>query len=48
VVGFVGGRHSWPGHADLLMDAGAETVIRRWADLPSVAEALMAWEGIRE
>jgi HAD superfamily hydrolase (TIGR01509 family) len=48
VVGFVGGGHSWPGHADLLMDAGAETVIRRWADLPSVAEALMAWEGIRE
>ena len=48
VIGFVGGRHSWPGHADLLTEAGAETVIRRWADLPAVAEALMAWEGLSE
>ena len=46
VVGFVGGRHSWPGHADLLTEAGAETVIRRLADLPAIAEALMAWEGM--
>lgn len=48
VVGFVGGGHSWQGHADLLTDAGAETVIRRWADMPAVAEALMAWEGMSE
>jgi HAD superfamily hydrolase (TIGR01509 family) len=48
VVGFTGGRHSWPGHADLLTDAGAETVINRFADLPRVAEALMAWEGMTE
>lgn len=46
VVGFSGGRHSWPGHADLLTEAGAETVIHRFADLPHVAEALMAWEGM--
>jgi HAD superfamily hydrolase (TIGR01509 family) len=46
VVGFVGGRHSWPGHADLLTEAGAETVIRRLTDLPKIAEALMAWEGM--
>jgi beta-phosphoglucomutase-like phosphatase (HAD superfamily) len=46
VVGFTGGRHTWPGHADLLTEAGAETVIRRFTDLPAVAEALMAWEGI--
>jgi HAD superfamily hydrolase (TIGR01509 family) len=46
VVGFTGGRHSWPGHADLLTEAGAETVIHRFADLPRVAEALMAWEGM--
>jgi HAD superfamily hydrolase (TIGR01509 family) len=46
VVGFVGGRHSWPGHADMLTEAGAETVIRRLADLPNVAEAIMAWEGM--
>jgi HAD superfamily hydrolase (TIGR01509 family) len=48
VVGFAGGLHSWQGHADLLTDAGAETVIRRWADLPAVADALMAWDGMRE
>ena len=48
VVGFTGGRHSWRGHADLLTDAGAETVINRFADLPRVAEALMAWEGMTE
>lgn len=46
VVGFVGGRHSWPGHADMLTEAGAETVIRRWDDLPKVAEAIMAWAGM--
>ena len=48
VVGFTGGRHTWPGHADALTGAGAETVIRRWADLPHVAEALMAWEGMND
>jgi HAD superfamily hydrolase (TIGR01509 family) len=46
VVGFTGGAHSWPGHADLLTEAGAETVIKRLADLPAIAEALMAWEGM--
>jgi HAD superfamily hydrolase (TIGR01509 family) len=46
VVGFTGGAHSWPGHADKLTEAGAETVIRRFVDLPRVAEAFMAWEGL--
>ncbi len=46
VIGFTGGSHTWPGHADLLTEAGAETVINRLADLPKVAEALAAWEGI--
>jgi HAD superfamily hydrolase (TIGR01509 family) len=46
VIGFVGGRHSWLGHADMLTDAGAETVIRNFADLPKIAEAVMAWEGL--
>lgn len=46
VVGFTGGAHTWPGHADILTEAGAETVIRRFADLPKVAEALMAWRGL--
>jgi HAD superfamily hydrolase (TIGR01509 family) len=48
VVGFTGGAHSWPGHADKLTEAGAETVIRRFADLPRVAQAFMAWEGLEE
>ena len=46
VIGFTGARHSWPGHADLLTDAGAETVINRFDDLPKIAEAFMSWEGI--
>lgn len=46
VVGFTGGAHTWPGHADVLTEAGAETVINRLADLPAVAEALMTWDGL--
>jgi HAD superfamily hydrolase (TIGR01509 family) len=48
VVGFTGGSHTWPGHADLLTEAGAETVINRLSDLPKVAEALAAWEGLAD
>ena len=44
VIGFTGGAHSWPGHADALTEAGAETVIRRWADLKPVLAALSEWE----
>ena len=43
VIGFAGGSHSWPGHADVLTEAGAETVVRRHADLPATIKALMAW-----
>lgn len=43
VIGFTGGAHSYPGHADVLTEAGAETVIRRWADLKSVLAALSEW-----
>ncbi|MBO6719024.1 MAG: HAD family hydrolase [Rhizobiaceae bacterium] len=43
VIGFVGGAHSYPGHADILMEAGAETVIRRWSELAPVLEALSVW-----
>jgi HAD superfamily hydrolase (TIGR01509 family) len=48
VIGFTGGSHTWPTHADVLTDAGAETVIHRFADLPATAEALLAWEGLPE
>jgi beta-phosphoglucomutase-like phosphatase (HAD superfamily) len=44
VVGFVGGAHSYPGHADALSDAGAETVIRRLSEFPAVVEAFAEWE----
>lgn len=43
VIGFTGASHSHPGHADLLTEAGAETVIRRWADFPAVLDALSQW-----
>ena len=39
-------RHTWLAHADLLIEAGAETVIKRLADLPKVAEAVMSWDGL--
>ena len=43
VIGFTGASHSYPGHADALTDAGAETVIRRWAELQPVLAALAEW-----
>lgn len=44
VIGFTGGAHSYPGHADVLTEAGAETVIRRWADFPAMIAALSGWK----
>ena len=43
VIGFTGAAHSYPGHADALTEAGAETVIRRWAELKGVIAALGEW-----
>lgn len=43
VIGFTGASHSHPGHADLLTEAGTETVIRRWADFAAVLAALSQW-----
>ena len=43
VIGFTGASHSYPGHADALTEAGAETVIRRWAELKPVLAALAEW-----
>ncbi|MBZ9845861.1 HAD family hydrolase [Mesorhizobium sp. CA5] len=43
VIGFTGAGHSHPGHADALTEAGAETVIRRWAELNSTIAALSEW-----
>jgi HAD superfamily hydrolase (TIGR01509 family) len=46
VIGFTGASHAWPGLADLLTEAGAETVVNRLAEVPRVAEALAAWGGV--
>lgn len=43
VVGFTGASHSYPGHADQLTEAGAETVVSRMNDLPATVEALAGW-----
>ncbi|MEY9630820.1 HAD superfamily hydrolase (TIGR01509 family) [Sinorhizobium fredii] len=43
VVGFTGGSHTYPSHADKLTEAGAETVISRMAALPGVIAALTEW-----
>jgi HAD superfamily hydrolase (TIGR01509 family) len=45
VIGFTGASHSYPSHADKLMDAGAETVIARMSELPATVAALSAWSG---
>ncbi len=44
VVGFTGGSHTWQGHAEVLMDAGAATVVRKLRDLPQTIEALAGWD----
>lgn len=44
VIGFVGADHSWPGHAEALMQAGALTTINRHTDLPATLEAVAGWD----
>ena len=46
VIGFTGGSHTYPSHADRLTDAGAETVIARMSDLPGVIAALAEWDAV--
>jgi HAD superfamily hydrolase (TIGR01509 family) len=43
VIGFTGGSHTYPTHADRLTDAGAETVVNRMVELPQMVEALKSW-----
>ncbi|MCT8267041.1 MULTISPECIES: HAD family hydrolase [Afifella] len=43
VIGFTGASHTWPGHAEALMDAGATTVVNRLRDVPATVEALADW-----
>lgn len=46
VIGFTGASHTYPTHADELIDAGAETVISRLSELPAIIEAFSAWGGM--
>lgn len=46
VIGFVGASHSYAGHAEKLMDAGAETTVHNLSDVPATVEALKSWTGI--
>lgn len=46
VVGFTGGSHTYPTHAERLMEAGAETTINKMRDFPAVVEALKSWDGL--
>lgn len=43
VIGFTGASHTWQGHGEALMEAGAVTVVNRLADLPATIEALREW-----
>ncbi|MHC5306659.1 HAD family hydrolase [Bartonella sp. LJL80] len=46
VIGFTGGSHAYPGLADALTEAGAETVISRHTDLPAVIQAMAEWKDL--
>ena len=46
VIGFTGASHTYPAHADELIEAGAETVISRLTDLPGIVEAFGNWGGM--
>ncbi|MEM8796206.1 MAG: HAD-IA family hydrolase [Pseudomonadota bacterium] len=46
VVGFTGASHTYPSHAERLMEAGAETTINRLSDFPAVVRALREWDGV--
>jgi HAD superfamily hydrolase (TIGR01509 family) len=45
VIAFTGGKHSFPGHGDRLIDAGAETVVARFTELPAMVDAFEVWAG---
>jgi len=44
VIGFTGASHSWTGHGEALMDAGALTVVNRLVDVPQTVTALAEWD----
>jgi len=46
VIGFTGGSHTYPAHAERLSAAGAETVISNHRLLPKTIEAFSVWDGL--
>ena len=44
VIGFTGGRHSFPGHGEALSEAGATTIVSRHADIVPTIAALNSWD----
>ena len=46
VVGFTGGSHSRPGHADRLTDAGAETCIDALVAVPELVRVFGEWDPV--
>ncbi|MEP0519828.1 MAG: HAD-IA family hydrolase [Hyphomicrobiales bacterium] len=46
VIGFTGASHTYPGHGEKLMDAGAETTVSLLTDVHPTIEALKNWSGI--
>ncbi|KEC55380.1 HAD family hydrolase [Bartonella koehlerae] len=46
VIGFTGGSHSYLGHSNALVEAGAETAIAKHAHLLEVLEAMAVWQDL--
>jgi HAD superfamily hydrolase (TIGR01509 family) len=46
VIGFIGASHNGVGKGEQLMEAGAQTVVRRLSEVPAVLAALKDWHGI--
>ncbi len=44
-IGYVGGSHTYQGHSEALMDAGAETVVRSLREVKEVIAAYEIWDG---
>ena len=48
VIGFTGASHTWASHSDVLTEAGAETAIRSFEDLPGLIEVFSNWDGMED
>jgi beta-phosphoglucomutase-like phosphatase (HAD superfamily) len=46
VIGFTGGKHTYPFHGEKLSEAGAETVIESHLYLPATIKAFSQWGGM--